>query len=69
MPSNHEAPSDLSDRQRTLLRSAVRNGYFKVPREVSTVELAEENGISGREAFEEISRGLDIVLGEADLSG
>ncbi|AKH97626.1 helix-turn-helix domain-containing protein [Halanaeroarchaeum sulfurireducens] len=67
MRSNQEGPSELSDTQRDLLQSAVRNGYFKVPREVSTIELAKKNEMSSREASEEIHRALDVVLREADL--
>lgn len=49
------------------LQSAVRKGYFKIPREVPTVKLAEKNDMSSREAFTEMNRGLDIILGDADL--
>ncbi|OTF04046.1 helix-turn-helix domain-containing protein [Halorubrum sp. SD612] len=65
MGSDHSARSELSDTQEALLRSAVRNWYFKVPRGVSTAELAEANGLSSREASEEITRAIDIVLRDA----
>lgn len=67
MGSNHSPQSKLSDTQKALLRSAVRNRYFEVPRGVSTPELAEANGLSSREANEEITRAIDIVLRDADF--
>jgi len=62
MGSNHSPKSELSDTQQALLQSAVQNGYFKVPRGVSTTELAEANGMPSQEANEEITRAVDIVL-------
>lgn len=67
MPSNTGTPSDLSDSQRALIQSAVREGYFKIPRGISTVELAERNDMSSHEALEEINRGLEVVIRDADL--
>lgn len=67
MTSNNGSPSDLSDTQQALVQSAVQNGYFKIPREASTIELADKNNMSSREAFEEIIRALDIILRDADL--
>ncbi|MFD1571878.1 helix-turn-helix domain-containing protein [Halorubrum laminariae] len=65
MGSNHSPQSELSDTQRALLQNAVQNCYFKVPRGISTTELAEANGLSSREANEEMRRALDIVLRNA----
>jgi predicted DNA binding protein len=65
MGSNHGPRSELSDTQRALLQSAVQNCYFKVPRGISTTELAEANGLSSREANEEMARALDTVLRNA----
>lgn len=62
MGSDHNPESELSDTQQALLRSAVQSRYFKIPRGVSTTELAEANGLSSREANEEMTRALDIVL-------
>lgn len=67
MPQNHGSTSDLTDTQRELLQTAVREGYFEVPREIALVELAEKHGISDREASEEMLRGLSVVLCWADL--
>ncbi|QCJ46413.1 MULTISPECIES: helix-turn-helix domain-containing protein [Haloprofundus] len=47
----------LSEKQRTALRSAVRIGYFDVPRRASLDELADELGISGQAASERLRRG------------
>lgn len=65
MSSNHSPPSDLSDRQRTLIQSAAVDGYFEVPREISTVELAEKHDMSSREALEELHRGLGVLVCDA----
>lgn len=68
MPSANSPPGVLTETQRALLQSAVRKGYFKVPREVSTIELAEKHNLSSRETTEEIFRGLDVVLRDFDLN-
>jgi predicted DNA binding protein len=65
MGSNHSPKPELSDTQRALLQSAVENCYFEVPRGISTKELAEANGLSSREANEEMTHALDIVLRNA----
>ena len=57
-----EHESSLTETQRALLRRAVRAGYFKVPRESSLVDLAVKQGMSDREASEELRRGLDVVV-------
>nr|WP_303647872.1 helix-turn-helix domain-containing protein [Haloarchaeobius amylolyticus] len=67
MSSNTKQDGTLTDAQRELLRSAVSEGYFKVPREVSLVELAELNDISDRELSQELRRGLDVVVRDATL--
>lgn len=58
---------DLADSQGDLLRSAVQEGYFEVPRRVSLVELAEKHGISDREASERMRRGLAVAVHAACL--
>jgi hypothetical protein len=57
----------LTETQRDLLRSAVKIGYFEVPRRVSLVDLASEHGMSDREVSEQLRRGLDVVLQETTL--
>lgn len=67
MSSKRQHPSDLTEDQRELLQNAVREGYFKVPREVTLVELAETHGLSDREASERIRHGLDVLVRDATL--
>ena len=55
------------DEQRDLLESAAREGYFKVPREITLVELADRSGISDQEASEQIRRRLDALVHESVL--
>jgi len=57
--------SDLADTQRTLLRAAVREGYFKTPRETTLVELADQHDISDRDASELLRSALDVVASTA----
>lgn len=65
------ASTDLSDRLSSaeidLLRSAVREGYFKAPRETTLVELASDHGISDREASALLRAGLDTITRAAVL--
>ena len=65
MASNPQQGSTLTETQRELLQSAVREGYFKVPREVSLVDLAEIHGLSDREVSERLRRGLNVVVRDA----
>lgn len=47
----------LTDRQRELLETAVRSGYFEVPRECTLEELAETGGIDKATASTVLRRG------------
>lgn len=60
-----EYGTTLTETQRALLRTAVREGYFEVPRRISLVDLAAREGLSDREAAEQLQRGLDVVVREA----
>lgn len=62
MPSNHRTPSELTETQRSLLKSAVQEGYFKMPRHISTIQLAEKHELSDREALGMINRALETVV-------
>ncbi|MFB6189905.1 MAG: helix-turn-helix domain-containing protein [Halapricum sp.] len=53
---------ELSDEQRELLKRAVREGYFEVPRRTTLVSLAEKQGVSDVEASEQLRDGIDGVL-------
>lgn len=64
--SSREAPNtDELGEQDDLLRSAVQEGYFKVPRETTLVELANQYDISDQEASEQLRRQLDALAREA----
>jgi len=47
----------LTSEQRETLRLAYRRGYFSVPREVTTAELANELGVSAQAVSERLRRG------------
>lgn len=55
----------LTNAQREVLVKAVELGYFKVPREVTFAELAEEFGISEQAVSERVRRATDKVLQQA----
>lgn len=67
MASNFEPGPELTETQEQLLQSAVNAGYFKVPREISLVELATNHSMSGKEASQELRRGVDAVVRDATL--
>ena len=52
----------LTDEQRETLTSAVRRGYFEVPRGVTLTDLAEDLGITRQAASERVRRGANTVL-------
>lgn len=62
MDQNPDPRSSLTETQRTLLRSAVQEGYFKIPRETTLLSLADSHDMSDREVSEEIRAGLDTLL-------
>ncbi|MDQ2049066.1 helix-turn-helix domain-containing protein [Natronolimnohabitans sp. A-GB9] len=53
---------DLTPRQRDVLRRALAEGYFEVPREISTAELAEEFDISSQAISALLRRGQKAIL-------
>lgn len=57
----HQRPR-LTEKQREALEMAWERGYFKVPREVDLVGLAEELGVSDTGVSQRLRRGLDTVL-------
>lgn len=59
-----EANMNTSDLDRDFLTTAVEQGYFKVPRQTSLVDLADEHDISDREASERLRTEIDAVLRE-----
>jgi len=52
----------LTEKQREALEVAWERGYFKVPREVDLVGIADELGLSDTGVSQRIRRGLDTVL-------
>jgi len=52
----------LTDEQREALQTALEEGYFAVPREITLVELAEKLGISDSAVSQRIRRGLTKLL-------
>ena len=56
-------PNDLlTERQREVLRTAVREGYFEVPRDCTLAELADEVGVDESTASGVLRRGEARVL-------
>jgi predicted DNA binding protein len=59
---------NLTSPQREALRVAADQGYFKIPREVSLKELAEQLGVSEQAVSQRLRRGLDtLVAGSLEL--
>ena len=58
----------LTTQQREALVLAAEGGYFKVPREVSLAEIADELGISEQSASERIRRAADTVTRKTMLA-
>lgn len=48
----------MTDTQRETLIRAVERGYFDVPRQCSTADLAKEFGVSGQSITERVRRGI-----------
>ncbi|MFB6082544.1 MAG: helix-turn-helix domain-containing protein [Halanaeroarchaeum sp.] len=52
----------LTDRQREALTMAVDGGYYHIPREVTTLELADRMGISDQAVTERLRRGIATLV-------
>ena len=64
MLSVGDAIPGLTARQRTVLTTAIDSGYYEIPREVTTAELAEEVGLARRTAEEHLRRAeRKVVMG------
>jgi len=57
-----ETDSLLTDRQREALDTAVRAGYYAVPRDCTLAELADELGVDKSTASETVRRGQARIL-------
>lgn len=68
-PAGHEY--GLTNKQRTALATALREGYFRVPREVTQEELATELGVQSSAVSETLRRAtaelVGTTLGEAPV--
>ncbi|MFH5841134.1 helix-turn-helix domain-containing protein [Haladaptatus sp. CMAA 1909] len=50
-------PHELTQQQHETLRSAMKRGYYEIPRKVTTTDLAEELGVSHQAVSERLRRG------------
>ena len=64
----HDTLPELTKRQRTVIRAAINAGYYEIPRQVTTEELAEQLGLARRTTEEHIRRTeKKIVTGMAEF--
>lgn len=63
-----ELVDSLNSDERETLRLALESGYFEVPRQISTVELANEVGVDDREVIEHSRRGIAKLLRATELN-
>lgn len=52
----------IDDTEEQVLRLAVEEGYFKVPRETTLIELSEQLGMSDVETSKRLRRAVDQAL-------
>lgn len=57
-----ETQPDLTPKQREAVLLALQRGYFKIPRETTLEEIADELGITRQAASERVRRGVEPVL-------
>lgn len=57
----------LKDEQAQLLRLAVEEGYFEVPRGISLVELSDRVGMTDGEVSRKLRQALDHLLRDTDI--
>lgn len=57
----------LTPEEVALLETAVAEGYFKVPRETTLVQIAEQHGVSDVEASRMLRESVDMVLRETTV--
>lgn len=64
----HDALPELTARQRTVIRTAIDAGYYEIPRQVTTEELAERVGLARRTTEEHLRRAeKKLVTGMAEF--
>lgn len=59
---------DLTERQRETLRLAVQEGYYDIPRRISTKELADKLGVSDQAVTERLRRAIVTLVDNTLLS-
>ena len=60
--SPRQTEGEVTPAQRDALVAAVERGYYKIPREISTRELADELGISHQSVSEILRRGTENMV-------
>lgn len=60
--SRREHAFDVTDEQHVAVVSAVRRGYFEVPRDATLSDIADELGITRQAASERVRRGVNAIL-------
>lgn len=63
-----DATFGMTDRQRETVAFAVRAGYYDVPRQCRTSDLADHFGISSQAAMERLRRGISNLVSATLLS-
>lgn len=58
----HDVVPDLTDRQSEVVHYAFENGYYEIPREITTAEIATEVGVERRTAEEHLRRAENKLL-------
>ena len=67
---HHEADSyGLTEKQRKMLRHAVDEGYYEVPRATDLDTLSEDLGISHQAASERLRRAVDLLVRHTITTG
>lgn len=59
-PNNKGLP--LTGEQRRFLETAAEEGYFKVPRETTIRDLADEHGMTSQEGSELLRNAVDTLV-------
>lgn len=62
METPHDGVQDITPAQRDALVTAAEHGYFRIPREVTTPELAEELDMSHQAVSELLRRGTENLV-------
>ena len=58
----------LTSKQREAIDIAYQNGYFRVPREITTEQLADRIGISNQACSQRLRRGLNNLIANSDIT-